>query len=204
VRGFLLSALGFSSLILEGLVSTVTATGRPHLAAMGPGIDEDDFATGRIRTLMLRPFPTSQTAAHLLRTRAGVFHVCDDVLLLARVVAGETGEPEVRPASHIHGFILEAACRAYEFEVTTIDDSEERLRLEARVVAAHDLRPFTGFNRAAHAVLEAAILVTRLHLMAADDVHKKLTDLAVLVEKTGGRREHEAFGILAARCNACL
>ncbi len=192
-------------MILEGIVSTVTATGRPHLAAMGPGIDEEDFATGQLRALVLRPFPTSQTAAHLLRTRAGVFHVCDDVLLLARVVlgeAGEAGEPEVQPARHVNGFVLAAACRAYEFEVTTIDDTGERLRLEVRVVAMHDLRPFTGFNRAAHAVIETAILVTRLHLLDASDVHRRLADLAVLVEKTGGRREHEAFRILEARCNA--
>jgi len=188
-------------MILEGLISTVTATGRPHLAAMGPGIDEDDFATGRIRTLVLRPFPTSQTAAHLLRTRAGVFHVCDDVLLLARIVVGEAGEPKMRAASGVNGFILDAACRAYEFEVTAVDDSGERLRLHASVVASHDLRPFTGFNRAAHAVVEAAILITRLHLVDTDDVRRKLADLAVLVEKTGGRKEHDAFRLLERRAS---
>ena len=187
-------------MILEGLVTTATADGRPHVAAMGPGVDDDESAAGRIGTLLLRPFPSSQTATNLLRSRAGVFHLCDDVLLLARVVAGEAGEPAVRPATVVPGgFVLTDACRAYEFEIVSVDDSAERLRLEARVVMEHEQRQFTGFNRAAHAVVEAAILVTRLHLLDEQEIRRRLTELAVLVEKTGGRREREAFELLAAR-----
>jgi len=186
-------------MILEGLVTTLDPAGRPHLAAMGPTIDEAERAAGLLRRLVLRPFPSGGTAANLLRTRAGVFHACDDVLLLARVVAGQAGKPSMRPAGHVVGHVLEAACQAWEFEVVAVDDSQERLWLEARVVAEHWQRPFLGFNRAAHAVVEAAILVTRLHLLAIEEVRRQLADLAALVEKTGGRREREAFDLLAAR-----
>jgi hypothetical protein len=189
-------------MILEGLVTTVTLECRPHVSAMGPTVREAEVAAGRLQSLVLRPFGTSQTAAHLVRTRCGVFHVSDDVLLMARVVVGEGGEPEVRPAAHVNGFVLAAACRAFEFEVTSIDDSGERLKLDARVVATHELRPFTGFNRAAHAIVEAAILVTRLHLLDAEDVRRRLVDLSVLVDKTGGQREHEAFALLVARAGS--
>lgn len=186
-------------MILEGLVTTVTEESRPHVSAMGPAVRDDEVAAGCIQHLVLRPFPTSQTATHLLRTRCGVFHVCDDVLLLARVVAGEEVDHELQPATHVTGFVLAAACRAFEFEVTTVDDSAERLRLEAKVVATHELRPFTGFNRAAHAVVEAAILVTRLHILEADEVQRRFAELAVLVDKTGGQHEHEAFALLTRR-----
>jgi hypothetical protein len=186
-------------MILEGLVTTVTLEGRPHVSAMGPTVREDEVATGHLQTLVLRPFATSQTAAHLVRTRCGVFHVSDDVLLLARIVAGEGGEPEVQSASRVSGFVLAAACRAFEFEVTAVDDSGDRLRLDTTVVATHELRPFTGFNRAAHAVVEAAILVTRLHLLDPEDVRLRFSDLSVLIEKTGGPREHEAFALLGRR-----
>lgn len=186
-------------MILEGLVTTVDPAGGMHLAAMGPAIDEAERQAGRIERLVLRPFPTSQTAANLLRSRAGVFHVSDDVLLLARVVAGALPEPPAtRPADAVPGFVLAAACRAWEFEIGSVDDSGQRLRLEARVVAEHAGRPFLGFNRAAHAVVEAAILVTRLQILEAADVARRFDDLAVLVEKTGGAREREAFGLLAA------
>lgn len=192
-------------MILEGLVTTVDPAGRMHLAAMGPGVDEAERAAGRLTRLRLRPFATSQTAANLLRTRCGVFHLTDDVLLIARTVVGHLGAPPVaRSAEVVTGFVLEEACLALEFELTVIDDSAERLELEARVVAPHAGRPFLGFNRAAHAVVEAAILVTRLHLLDAAEIHRQFTALRPLVEKTGGGREREAFALLAERLGMVL
>ena len=79
---------------------------------------------------------------------------------------------------------------------------KEALRLEARVVAVHEGRPFLGFNRARHAVVEGSILVTRLHLLGADEVRRQFRELAVLVEKTGGPREHEAFRLLEEKVAA--
>ncbi len=187
-------------MILEGLVTTVDPAGRMHLAAMGPGVDEDERAAGRLTRLRLRPFATSQTAANLLRTRCGVFHLTDDALLIARTVVGQVGaSPAARPAEAVAGFVLEEACLAFEFELTTIDDSAERFDLEARVVAPHVGRPFLGFNRAAHAVVEAAILVTRLHLVDIAEIRRQFAALRPLVEKTGGAREREAFALLAER-----
>ena len=187
-------------MILEGLVITTDPAGGMHLAAMGPTVDDAQRLAGRIERLVLRPFPTSHTAANLLRSRAGVFHVTDDVLLLARIVAGALpGPPPARPATAVTGFVLEDACRAWEFEIDSLDETGQRLVLGARVVAEHAGRPFLGFHRAAHAVVEAAILVTRLHITDAADVARQFRDLGVLVEKTGGPREREAFDLLAGR-----
>jgi hypothetical protein len=178
-------------------VTTVDATGAMHVAAMGPWIDEAERDAGAIRRLVLRPFGTSQTAANLARHPEGVFHLTDDVLLLARIVAGRLdAPPPARPADRVRGFVLAGACRAYEFRVDSADASQERVRLEARVVAEREGRPFLGFNRAAHAVVEGAILITRLHLLGAEEVRRRLDDLGVLVEKTGGTREREAFHLL--------
>jgi hypothetical protein len=128
-----------------------------------------------------------------------VFHVSDDVLLLARVVAGCLEEPPPSlPANAVAGRILRDACHAWELAVDAIDDSRERLEISARVVAEHVIRPFLGFNRAAHAVVEAAILVTRVHLLGRDETRRRIEDLRVLVDKTGGPREQEAFALLAA------
>ena len=191
------------TMILEGLVTTTDPAGPLHLAAMGPTIDDAERQAGAITRLVLRPFPTSRTAGNLLHGRAGVFHATDDVLLLARVVAGALPSlPATRRATAIDGFVLADACRAWEFEIDSVDDSGQRLVLEARVVAEHAGRPFLGFHRAAHAVVEAAILVTRLHLLEPADVRRQFDDLAVLVEKTGGPREREAFHLLADRLDA--
>jgi hypothetical protein len=188
------------TMILEGLVTTTDPAGRLHLAAMGPTFDEAERRSGLITRLLLRPFPTSQTAGNLLRTRAGVFQITDDVLLVARVVAAAVPlPPAARPATAVAGFVLEDACRAWEFEIDSVDETGQRLVLGARVVAEHAGRPFLGFHRAAHAVIEAAILVTRLNLIEPGEVRQQFARLAVLVEKTGGEREREAFALLAAR-----
>jgi hypothetical protein len=186
-------------MILEGLVTTTAADGRLHVAAMGPAIDPAERDAGRITRLVLKPFATSQTATNLARERCGVFQVTDDVLLLARVVAGRLAEPPAsRPAEAVAGRVLAAACHAWEFAVEVVDDSRERLAITARVVSEHAGRPFLGFHRAAHAVVEAAILVTRLHLLDRGDVRRRLDDLQTLVDKTGGPREREAFALLDA------
>ena len=193
-------------MILEGLVTTTDPAGAMHLAAMGPQIDDsqvDGAGAAMLERLLLKPFASSQTGGNLLRLPEGVFHVTDDSLLLARVVTGTlAAPPPSRPATAVRGWVLDDACRAYEFKVVAADTSQERLRLEARVVAVHEGRPFLGFNRARHAVVEGAILVTRLHLLGAEEVSRQLHELAVLVEKTGGPREHEAFRLLEEKVAA--
>lgn len=190
-------------MILEGLVTTCDAEGRMHLAAMGPEVDDADAVAGTVGRLVLKPFATSATAANLARHGAGVFHATSDALLIARVVTGAAGPlPAARPATAVQGWVLADACRAFEFEVTAADRAAERQRLEARVVATHDGRPFTGLNRATHAVVEGAILLSRVHLLGGDEVRRRLADLAVLVEKTGGQREREAFSLLVRQASA--
>jgi hypothetical protein len=158
---------------------------------MGPVI-EDEF-----KRLVLRPFATSTTCQNLMRERAGVFHVTDDVQLLARAAVGRFEVvPAVRPATVVEGFVLEDCCRWYEFEVCEIDDRTERVTMHCEVVAHGTVRDFWGLNRGKHAVVEAAILATRLHLLQADTVADEFARLEVLVDKTGGPAEKSAFAWL--------
>lgn len=68
--------------------------------------------------------------------------------------------------------------------------------MEARVVHSGRLRDFFGFNRAKHAVLEGAILATRTHLLPADEIRHEFDRLRVIVQKTAGAGEREAFELL--------
>jgi hypothetical protein len=181
-------------MILEGLVTTLDPDGSPHLAPMGPRV-EADF--GRF---VLRPFPTSQTYRNLRRHPQGVLHVTDDALLLARAAVGAVGEfPAVRPAERVMGSVLADACRHYEFEVVRVDDSGERVTMEAEVIHSGRSRDFFGFNRAKHAVVEAAILATRFHLLPLEDVAAEFRKLRVVVGKTGGPDEEAAMDLLEAK-----
>jgi len=58
------------------------------------------------------------------------------------------------------------------------------------------LRDFFGFNRAKHAVVEAAILATRTDFLPFDEIEVDYRKLAVIVQKTGGPQEKEAFAFL--------
>ena len=178
-------------MILEGIVTTVSATGGAHVAPMGPRVEPG------MDRLLLRPFRTSQTYQNLKAHGEGVLHVTDDVLLLARAAVGELDSlPALMSASQVRGFVLADACRYYEFRVASLDDRQERTEIEAEVVHAGRLRDFFGFNRAKHAVVEAAILATRLHLLPRDEIEAEYRKLAVLVDKTGGPQEHKAFAFL--------
>jgi hypothetical protein len=178
-------------MILEGLVTTVGPGGAVNVAPMGPRVEPD------MRRFLLRPFPTSQTYRNLKDHGEGVLHVTDDVLLLARAALGPVEPPPgLFPAAVVRGFVLAGACRWYEFRVASLDASEERVRIEAEVVHAGRLRDFFGFNRAKHAVVEAAILATRTDFLPPDEIEREYHKLGALVDKTGGEQERQAFAFL--------
>jgi hypothetical protein len=185
-------------MILEGIVTTIAADGAIHIAPMGPRVEPD------LRHFLLRPFRTAQTYRNLKRHGEGVFHVTDDVLLLARAALGPVEPaPALFAAAQVKGRVLQEACRYYEFRVVAIDEREERVRMEAEVVHAGRLRDFLGFNRAKHAVVEAAILATRTALLPRADIDAEFRKLAVIVDKTGGPQEQEAMAFLWAHLAKC-
>jgi hypothetical protein len=180
--------------VLEGLVSTLDAAAGPHLAPMGPHVPGPNFDR-----FTLRPFPTSQTYRNLLAHGEGVLHITDDVLLLAKAAIGMVDPPPPwEPAGHVRGWVLADCCRFFAFRVVSIDESEPRVRIEAAVVHAQRRRDFFGFNRAKHAVLEAAVLATRIAFLPREEIATEYRRLAVIVDKTGGSAEHEAMAVLQA------
>ena len=178
-------------MILEGIVTTIGSDGAVNIAPMGPTVDS------AMERFALRPFPTAQTYLNLRHHGEGVLHVTDDVLLLAKAAVGPVEPPpRLMPASKVRGFILADACRYYEFRVEHFDTSQQRVHVEAQVVYAGRVRDFFGFNRAKHAVLEAAILATRTHLVPLAEIEAEYRKLGVIVDKTGGPQEQEAFDFL--------
>lgn len=178
-------------MILEGIVTTQNAAGKLNVAPMGPIVD------AAMQTFVLRPFQTSTTYGNLKIHPFGVFHVVDDVLLLAKAAIGRLVDPpETFPAITIPGQVLKSACRWYEFRVESLDESTERTQIEASVIHAGRLRDFFGFNRAKHAVLEAAILATRIHLLPADEILTQFDALRPPVDKTASEQERVAFELL--------
>lgn len=176
-------------MIVEGLVTTRGAGGSLNVSPMGPLTDAG------LNTLVFRPFRSSRTYQNLREHPEGVFHVTDDAELIARCVLGPV-EVRTRPASCVRGEILEDACRYFEFRVTELDDRQERTRIEVEIVERGELRPFLGFNRARHAVVEAAILASRVGILPRESIETGFEALRSPVDKTGGEAELRAFELL--------
>ncbi len=177
-------------MIFETIVSTTDAADGINFAPMGVVLDGE--------RVLLRPFRDSRTCANLQEVGEGVVNFTDNVLLFARCAVSSHVPPH-RPAQAVRGFVLEDVCSWKEFRVETVDLSEERGRFLARIVREGRERDFLGFNRARHAVIEASIAATRLHLLGLEKVLDELARLRPLVDKTGGALEREAFDLLAAR-----
>ena len=184
-------------MVLEGLVTTINADGTVNIAPMGPLVDP------QMQQFVLRPYRTSRTYANLRRTRQGVLHVTDNVEMLAQAAVGQIEPlPELVPAGCVDGMVIADTCRWYEFRVVRLEDQASRTTLACNVVDAGRIRDFFGFNRAKHAVIEAAIMASRLNFLPADAVRKQCERLAVLVEKTAGPEERRAFEFLRQYINA--
>jgi hypothetical protein len=177
--------------ILEAIVTTLSPEGTLNVAPMGPKLGTEP------RRFLLRPYRTSTTYRNLKAIGEGVLHVTDDVLLLARSAIGIFPEPPTRPASVVRGRILDAPGRHHEFRVIALDDRSDRTTILIESVAEGRQGDLFGLNRAKHAVVEAAILATRLDFLPPAEVLAEYGKLAVLVEKTGGPDERLAFGLLA-------
>jgi uncharacterized protein len=186
-------------LILEGIVVTLDVEGKPNIAPMGPRVDRD------ISQLLLRPFQTSQTYRNLKTTGSGVFHVTDDVELLARAAVQHLAQPPALvPVGGFPCPRLADACRWFAFRVESIEDTEQRAAINCPVVTRGELRPFLGFNRAKHAVLEAAILATRIGILPDDEIRTEVNRLAAIVQKTAGLQERTAFDFLQRHVHSRL
>jgi hypothetical protein len=173
--------------IIETIVTTVDANGSINFAPMGVEWGDE--------TIVLKPFLETTTFRNLNATGVAVVNLTDDAMLFAQGAISSPQFPSM-PATVVKGAVLEAACSWRELRVVTIDATPPRSRIEAEVVHRGTRREFIGFNRARHAVLEAAILATRTHLLPAEQIREEYARLQVVVDKTAGPREREAMDLL--------
>ncbi len=177
--------------IIEGLITTRNPDGTINVAPQGPIV----LIPGE--RLLLRPWSGSRTYVNLWRDRCGVFHLTDDVLLLAETAIGEPRiMPSLVPATIVNGMALADALESWELVIDEAAQTGPRSEMTARIVNRVVRRTSPGWNRAQFAVIETAILATRLHLLAASLVQADLERWRTVVEKTGGERELAAFALL--------
>ena len=175
------------TVIVETIVTTVSEDGTVNCAPMGVEWGDE--------VIVLKPFLETATYSNVSRTRSAVVNLTDDVSVFARA-AIENPQVATVPPRIVRGAVLADCCAWREVEVRSIDATPPRSRIETGVVHRGFRREFIGFNRARHAVLEAAIYATRLHLLPRAFVESELSRLQVIVDKTAGDIELEAMALL--------
>ena len=187
-------------MILESIVTTMDLAGNVNIAPMGPTI-KGDGSNDQITEFILRPFRSARTYANLKQNGGkAVVHVTDDSLLFAKAaveaIDADLALSKTTPVDST-GCRRLLDCHRW-FAVQPIEFTEDELRatIHCTIVASGVVRPFFGFNRAKHAVIESAILATRTHLIAPEEIRIQIDRLRPWVDKTGGPQEREAFEFL--------
>jgi len=174
-------------MIVETIVTSVAEDGTVNCAPMG--VEWGDAA------IVLKPFLETATYRNVIATGGAVVNLTDDVRVFARAAISNP-QYDTFPAVVIRGVVLAGCCSWREVQVRAVDSTSPRSRIETAVVHHGTRRDFIGFNRASHAVLEAAIYATRLHLLPRDFVERELARLQVIVDKTAGPHEREAMTLV--------
>jgi hypothetical protein len=180
-------------MIRETIVTTMNATGVVHIAPFGIIADGDGW--------IIAPFHPSVTIDNLRAVPFCVASYTDDVRIFAGCLTGRRDWPTV-PSNVVPVPRLTAALAHAELAVAGVTEDAQRPQFHCRVVHRASHAPFEGFNRAQAAVVEAAILVSRLDLLPREKIEQEMTYLANAVRKTAGPAEQQAWDWLVERVRA--
>ncbi len=179
-----------SDRIFETVITTCTLDGAVHVAPMGVRYLGDE--------VVLKPFRPSQTLDNVLATRTAVLNATTDVRVFAGCVTGRRTWATLALAAPdgVHAVRLAGAQAHVLLRLVGISDDTQRPTLRLARVQEAQHAAFAGFNRAQAAVLEGAVLVSRLHLLPREKIDSELAYLQIAVDKTAGPTELEAWGWL--------
>ena len=176
--------------IRESIITTADRSGKVHIAPIGIIAEKDGW--------VIAPFRPSVTLDNLAEVPFAIANYTDDARIFAGCLTGRRDWPTVA----VDGYPvprLSAALAHTVLSVESIADDGVRPRHFCRVVEEETHAPFTGLNRAKAAVVELAILVSRLKMLPREKIEAEIAYLAIAIEKTAGPDEKEAWGWLMQR-----
>lgn len=180
-------------LIVETIITTRSLAGEVHIAPLGIIAEDDGW--------VIAPFSPSRTLDNLRENPVAVANHTDDVRVFAGCLTGRR-KFQVRRAQKVDGAVLDDAVTHWELAVERVTEDPQRPRFFCKTAYRVAHGPWGGFNRAQAAVIEAAVLVSRLHMLPAKKVESELSYLEIAISKTAGPREEEAWGWLMEKVEA--
>lgn len=174
-------------MIFETIVCTLNLDGKPHVTPFGVRY-ENDLA-------IISPFKPSTTLENILATQCATINLTDDVRVFSAALT-ERSVADLVPTEKIVGYRLTDALAHQELKLVKVQEDNIRPQLYFEVVHHELHKPFQGFNRAQGAVIELAVLVSRLHLLSRQKIESEINYLKIAIDKTAGERELQAWGWL--------
>lgn len=179
-------------MILETIITSVDEHGRAHVTPFGIRMQDS--------LVVISPYKPSTTLANILATKHAVMNLTDDV----RVFAGALTRRQpwaLLPTDKVEGYRLADTLAHKELKLVKVEQDAMRPQLFLEVVYEAQHKPFQGFNRAQAAVIELAVLVSRLTRLPMEKITQEMSYLAIAIEKTAGPRELEAWNWLVEAVN---
>jgi hypothetical protein len=180
-------------MIRETIVTTVSARGLVQIAPLGIIADGEGW--------IIAPFRPSTTLENLRAVPFAVANHTDDVRVFAGCLTGRAVWPTAASVQ-VPVPRLGTALAHAELAVERVTEDAQRPRFHCRVVHRASHAPSWGFNRAQAAVIEAAILTSRMRMLPREKVESEIAYLEVAVAKTAGPAEEEAWGWLMEKVRA--
>ena len=177
-------------MIRETIVSTMNLAGQVHFAPIGLIAEDDGW--------IIAPFRPSVTLDNLREVPFAVANFTEDVRIFAGCLTGRAKWPTALCRDIRVPRLADTLAHA-ELAVARTTEDEQRPRFHCRVLHTVGHAPFQGFNRAKAAVIEASILVSRLHMLPRDKIEREIAYLAIAVSKTASVAEEEAWTWLMER-----
>ena len=175
-------------MIFEAMISTINGSGEAHVTPFGVRWDGD--------LIVIAPYKPSTTLQNILATEHAVLNLCDDVRMFAGALTGR--QPwQLVVADQVPGYRLADVLTHKELTLVRVEDDLVRPQLFLKVVRECQHKPFQGFNRAQAAVIELAVLVSRLKRLPMEKIKQEMAYLQIAIDKTAGLHELEAWQWLA-------
>ena len=177
-------------MILETIITSIDYNGKPHVAPFGVRIENEN--------IIISPYKPSVTLENILASNVAVMNNTDDVRVFSGSLTGRQPWTLI-PANQINGFRLKNCLAHTELQLLKVRDDALRPQLVMQQIISENHAAFKGFNRAQSAVLELAVLVSRLDRLPKARVESELQYLQIAIDKTAGEIEHEAWSWLVEK-----
>ena len=171
-------------MIRESIVITTDKKNNIHVAPMGIILKE--------KKIIISPFIPSKTYSNLKEYPYAVINFTDDVKIFSDCVLGKK-RFKVKPTKKIKSFYLQETLSYIEVKVSKYYQNKIRPRFDCKILNETMIKSFKGFNRAQAAVIEGAILISRLEILPLKKIKKEMQYLQIAVDKTAGSNEKIAW-----------